>query len=264
MAETSAGATRGLCLGASMAWERPANPRFVGRELLVFETLDSTSAYALDHGCEGAVILAEAQSAGRGRHGCDWHSAAGLGLWFSVVLDASLAPDLVFASALAVRDAVVGRVRLDVKWPNDLTCAGSKVCGILVEVRGARAAVGIGLNVHHRAADFPDDLRTTAVSLDMLTGTTWDRPSLLRSVLEALDYYVALLQSGGQETVWRAWADACGLVGRRVSFGAATGTVMEIDRTGALLIETGGETRRVTSGGVSLLETGMEHERCCL
>ena len=229
----------------------------VGKRLLVFDTLDSTNAYALRHGSDGTVVVADHQTAGRGRHGRSWHSAPGLGLWFSVVLEGPTTDGLVFGAALAVRDALQPACSLSVKWPNDLVAQGKKVCGILVERRDARCAIGIGINVHHRPEDFPPPLRQTAASLEMVTGIAWRRADVLQAVLIQFDKQVMLLRSGRYETVRRAWADACDLLGREVRCGGGVaGAVTAIDGQGALLLATPRGPCRVMSGDVTVVRKG--------
>lgn len=238
---------------APSAFAPPLGTVIVGGQVLYFDGLGSTNDYALRHGSDGTVVVAERQSAGRGRHGRTWHSAAGLGLWFSVVLEEGPHDDLVFAAVLAVRDAVRPGCRLDIKWPNDLLADGRKVCGVLVERRPRRAALGIGINVHHRLTDFPESLRGTAGSLEMVTGRVWSRGEVLRAVLRQLDRQVLLLRSGRGEAIRREWIEACNLKGRQVRCGKLAGCVTDIDSLGALLLDTGHGTHRLVSGDVTVV-----------
>lgn len=224
----------------------------VGRRILGFDVIDSTNTYALEHGRDGDVIVAERQTLGRGRLGRVWHSPPGLGLWFTAVLEGPWR-GLQFAAALAVRDAAADRCALKVKWPNDLLLEGRKVCGILVEDRNGRVAVGIGINVHHRIEDFPEGLRGKAGSLEALTGVRWDRVDLLRNVLTHLDQNVMLLTEGRFDEVRGRWAEACALRGRAVQCGDVRGTVQAIDEDGALLIDTPAGRRRIVSGDLDIV-----------
>jgi len=227
----------------------------VGSHLLTFDELDSTNTFALRHGTDGMVIVADSQTAGRGRYGRAWHSAPGLGLWFSVALEGhDAAEGLAFGAALAVREALRTGCHPEIKWPNDLLVHGKKVCGILVERRHGRTALGIGINVHHRPEDFPEPLREKAASLETATGTAWNRAEVLRAVLTHLDRQVMLLRSGKYEAVRRAWADACNLTGRRVRCGGLVGTVAGVDGRGALLLDTYRGVQRLVSGEIALVE----------
>ncbi len=224
----------------------PLRTRVLERRPRYLLTAQSTNDLALDCRKDGAIFVADAQTAGRGRHGNAWHSAPGLGLWFSVALKGS-SRGLMFAASLAVREAVQPRAELALKWPNDLLCAGRKVCGILVEHREAWSAVGVGINVHHRPEDFPEALRKSAGSLDSTTGLPWARSGLLHAVLEALDAAVWRLRHGGHDALWREWSEACDMVGRRVHRNGWWGRVVAVDEDGALLVERkDGRQERIT------------------
>jgi BirA family biotin operon repressor/biotin-[acetyl-CoA-carboxylase] ligase len=230
----------------------PLHTHVVGSSLYFYDTVESTNALALRRGRrvvreDGAVFVAERQTAGRGRHGNAWHSAAGLGLWFSVSLKGP-SQGLMFAAALAVRDAARPKARLSIKWPNDVLCAGRKLCGVLVEHRDGWSAVGIGINVKHRPEDFPEELRESAGSLESATDREWDRDWLLSAVLQSLDGMVLRLRRGEQEAIWREWVAACRIIGATVRRDDVVGRVTAIDERGALLVETDTGLRRITSG----------------
>ncbi len=230
-----------------------SDTRRLGRRVIPFDEIDSTNTYALAQGQIGDVIVADRQTLGRGRLGRSWFSEPGLGLWFTAVLD-DPTEGLTFAAALAVREAVAARCALKIKWPNDLLCDGKKVCGILVESRGGTTALGVGLNVHHRREDFPEELQEKAGSLSSVAGGEWDRAALLRDVLNALDQKVILLTSGGFDTIRATWAEACDLIGRRIRNGSNEGVATEIDDHGAILLDTPAGTKRIISGEIEFLD----------
>ncbi len=238
----------------------PLDTEIVGSRVVVFREVASTNDHALSLGGDGVVIVADTQTAGRGRRGRSWHSAPGLGLWFSVVF-AQPVSGLAFAGPLAVRDAIRPLCNLEVKWPNDLAHKGKKVCGLLVEGRGQWLALGIGINVKHRPEDFPEDLRDTASSVEWAAGKPCGRADVLRTVLTRLDERVMVLRSGGLAEIRREWVEACGVVGRRVRSGAVEGVVEDVDETGALIV-TGGEGRRTVMLGevVEMDEKPAVHE----
>lgn len=229
------------------------NTRVVAKTVTVFECIDSTNTFALAHGTPGQVIVADRQDAGRGRLGRSWHSAPGLGLWFTIVLGEAF-EGLTFAAALAVRDAVADRCALTVKWPNDLLLAGMKVCGILTEQRGDRVAVGVGINVHHTTDDFPEELREVATSLQRGAPGAWNRKTVLAQVLNKLDERIILLKKGNFDDLRNEWAEACDLKGRRVRWNDVEGVVVSIDRAGALEFETDTGIQRVVSGDLTYLD----------
>lgn len=224
----------------------------IGVRVLALDEVDSTNAVALRVDGHGVVIVADRQTAGRGRHGRSWHSQAGLGLWFSVGFEGRI-DGLGFAAALAVRDAVIAYCPVTVKWPNDLLLHGKKVCGILVEHKRNRSALGIGINVHHRPEDFPEPLRELATSLEAATSHRWDRSELLSEVLTHLDRRVMTLLRGGYESIRAEWAEACNLRGRLVQFDGTEAVVSEIDGDGALIVALPGGNRRLMAGEVKVV-----------
>lgn len=224
----------------------------VGSRILIFEEVDSTNNYALRLGGDGTVVIAERQTAGRGRQGRSWHSAPGLGLWFSVAF-AGYVPGLTFAAALAVREALRPACEPELKWPNDVLLGGKKVCGILTEFREDCTALGIGINVHHRAEDFSEAVREGATSLELATGRRFRRSEVLQGVLNHLDMKARVLQAGGYERIRRAWADACNVRGRQIMCGDTLGIVSEVDSQGALIVNTPYGDRRIVSGEISPL-----------
>lgn len=237
----------------------PLRTQIVGSRIVVRDTVDSTNTRALAAAGDGVVIVAEEQTAGRGRRGRTWHSPAGLGLWFSVGLEGP--PDgLPFAGPLAVAAALrnlqaAPRDSIRVKWPNDVLIGGAKCAGVLVESRGARSCVGIGINVNHETTDFPPELQERACSLRSGSGQEWERGRVLRAVLEALDVRVAVLRKEGIDPLWRAWAKACGLVGKVIRSGACRGRVEAIEPTGSLAVRTEDGVVRIPFGAQVMVET---------
>lgn len=215
----------------------------------------STNSLALECGEDACVFVADMQTRGRGRRGAVWHSAPGAGLWMSIALRRP-PQDLGFIAALATRDAVAQSLRLGaghalaLKWPNDLLAADRKVCGVLVEHRAGMTAVGIGLNLAQKTADFPEELRETAVSLATVFGVTPARDTVLHALLGA---YRARLSLDGA-AVFEEWRAALNIVGRTVARGALTGVVEAVERDGALRMRVGKECVRVDAGTVEIQE----------
>jgi len=133
---------------------------------------------------EGTLLFAESQTAGRGQFQRPWSSAAGLGLWFSLLLrlpiNDTTIPSLSAFAAVALVNTLqkLGISDCGIKAPNDVLIGGRKVAGILVETRPGRnpfAVIGIGLNVNHAAENFPEELKDRATSLAMTAGAPLDR-----------------------------------------------------------------------------------------
>jgi BirA family biotin operon repressor/biotin-[acetyl-CoA-carboxylase] ligase len=173
----------------------------IGNRVVVLEEATSTNdvvfAMAADNQ-EGLVVFAERQTAGRGQHGRRWESAAGQGLWFSVLLRPDVLPNelprLTSWAAQTVAKTLATELSLPatVKPPNDVYLGTRKVAGVLLEMRAIAGApnvgiLGIGLNVHQTAGDFPEEIRETATSLSLASGEPVDRHAIAISILRDLD-----------------------------------------------------------------------------
>ena len=197
---------------------------------------------------EGLVVVADHQTAGRGRLGRTWVAPPGSSLLVSVLfrpraLEAGHL--LTTAVALAACDACerVAGVAPDLKWPNDLLVDDRKLGGILAESDGPAVVVGLGLNVNS-ASGAPE----TAVALGRLAERDVDRDALLAELLRSLD------ARHGAADLMDAYRARCVTIGRRVRVeltgGDFAGTAVGIDDGGALVVEVDGERRRVLAGDV--------------
>jgi BirA family transcriptional regulator, biotin operon repressor / biotin---[acetyl-CoA-carboxylase] ligase len=240
----------------------------IGHSIEVHEAIGSTNDRArelLEDGADGAVVLAELQTEGRGRRGRTWLSPEGLNLTLSVGLVPAIpshdAWQLGLATALATLDAssgAAGRSSLALKWPNDLVSAdGRKVAGLLIETvttgpRVTAAVLGIGINVNWRSAEMPSEIAERASSLADLAGRDVDRVDVLDRLLDALDREVVLIESG--ESPLDRYRAACETIGREVEVATAgellTGLASDVDSTGSLVIDTGTGRVAVSSGEV--------------
>ena len=225
----------------------------VGSRVLVFDEVDSTNERALKLGGDGTVVVAERQTAGRGRHGRSWASDPGLGLWLSVSF-VGAEEGIAFMGPLALHDALRSICPVKLKWPNDVLVGGKKMAGILVERRGGHTVLGMGVNVNHEKSQFPADVQHLATSLSIETGAQYDRAVLLRDILSELDKLVMIGRSGGLESIRRAWTEACAIEGRRVRHGDIEGVVTSIDTTGALTVATADGEQRIVFGEIIELE----------
>lgn len=212
----------------------------------------------------GSVYVADSQRAGRGRGSHGWHSAAGEGLYVSVLLrpefSAARLPLLALAAGLAASDAIrrASGLEVDLRWPNDLLIGPRKTGGILIEAHseGTRiefAVVGIGINVHQRG--FAPDLSTPATSLDLEAGQRIARQPLLMALLKSLEQETkALADSGAAEAiparVEQASTWACGRFVDVHGPQACTGVTTGLDEHGFLLVETEAGRVTVQTGGI--------------
>ncbi len=247
-----------------------AGTRFAGC-LTHLRTAGSTNQVALEAALAGAragVWVADEQTAGRGRGGHRWHSAAGDGLYVSALaapqMPLSEAPWIALATGLAVQTAVaeVADSALDLRWPNDLMFGARKAGGILVEsvsemrpggVAGLRyAVVGIGVNVGQ--AEFPVELREVATSLRLESGRLFAREELLGAILRELDAELRRLDEGAAGLLERFAAASSWVRGKHVRVdeqGGYTGWTCGLDARGFLKVrDAEGSVRTVLSGGV--------------
>jgi BirA family biotin operon repressor/biotin-[acetyl-CoA-carboxylase] ligase len=245
---------------------RNLETRIVGREVICYPSAASTNELAKEAArqgvVEGTVIIAEEQTAGRGRRQRSWLSPRG-GIALSVVLYPSRdnLPSLIMLASLAVARSIaaVTALKPQIKWPNDVLISDRKVCGILVEseVRGDKvdyAVIGIGVNVNLERASLAK-LAPEATSLAAELGREVSIRDLIRKLLMETDGLYLSLRSGG--SVYEKWCDSLVTLGRevRVESGGAedTGIAESVARDGSLLLRRpDGSLRRVVAGDVSL------------
>jgi BirA family transcriptional regulator, biotin operon repressor / biotin---[acetyl-CoA-carboxylase] ligase len=174
----------------------------IGREIIVLDQTGSTNdailQIATPDSKEGLVLFAEHQTAGRGQRGNRWESAAGKGLWFSILLrpgiEINRSPLLTAWAAETISGAIENELPLKttIKLPNDIQIDRRKVAGVLVEMRAHEKArhsaiVGIGINVNQTLEDFPKDLQSRAISLAIALGRQVDRQTFAIVLLRSLD-----------------------------------------------------------------------------
>ena len=254
-------------------WRAADRPRRrVGRGVESHRTIGSTNDRArellAEPAGEGRAVVAEEQTAGRGRRGRAWHSPPGVNLTVSVALRPRLAAgvawQLAVAAGLAARTACARHAPVELKWPNDLVAAdGAKLGGLLVETtldgdQVASAVVGIGLNVNWPRVEMPSDFAAGATSLADLAGHPIDRVELLGALLDELDAEVVALEAGSSPVT--RYRVACTTLGSDVAVetptGRLTGRAVEVDEHGALVIDTASGRVALASGDVVRLRPG--------
>ncbi len=239
--------------------------------LLLFERVESTNAVGKELAGrgepEGAVVVAEEQTRGRGRLGRSWVSPAHVNLLFSLLLRPVIPVEAVFSVTMALAVAVAETVErlcdvaVALKWPNDLFIGDKKAGGILSEfgVHGRRIAyvvAGLGLNVNWRVSE-SRQLGSWATSLLEETGREWSRGLLLGHVLKGFEVMYGRLGGGGSGEIHRRWQERLMMKGQEVEIrGQAElirGTMVGVEPDGALrLRDHEGRLRRVVCGDVSL------------
>ena len=232
-------------------------------------SIDSTNELAKRlayHGApEGTIVVAEEQTGGKGRLERSFFSPKEKGIWFSVILRPQCtpkdAPKFTLMAAVAVARAMERfNLRAEIKWPNDILYDGRKLVGILTEMSAEIGCVnyivvGIGINVNVRREEFPADIREIATSLSEMAGENLNRAEFLRALLEEFD---KLYIFSNFEEIFKLWRQYNITLGKKVTVFSAesgeifTGTAIDIDAEGALIVETGGERKIVYAGDVSI------------
>jgi BirA family biotin operon repressor/biotin-[acetyl-CoA-carboxylase] ligase len=253
--------------------------RWLGRRLDVHRRVDSTNRIAEELASEGApegtLVLADAQSAGRGRLGRSFFSPGGRSIYLSALLRPPEAPEevhlYIFVAAVAVATAVRGfvpaPVDVSIKWPNDVLLDGRKTSGInlpaqIANHRVTSAVLGIGVNVNVREEEFPAELRGLATSLRIASGALVDRVAFAEALIEALEREIDRFRSEGFAPVLDDWGKFFRMRGLPVRVGGPgvqqeiEGTVEGVDPHGALLLRTEGGPKRVLAGDVTLVTRG--------
>jgi len=213
-------------------------PGPLGKRIHHFFKTDSTNAVAMQLGendePHGSIVIAEEQTAGRGRAGHTWHSEKTSGIYMTLLLRPAISPQhaplITMVAGLAVRDAIIEETGLtpDLRWPNDLLFGKKKFCGILTEMNAEQdrihfVAVGIGINVNHER--IPPALAGIATSLRIETGRVHSRVEIVARLLRHLDsYYNRFLKDGPEAIVARFTEVSSFARGKRVRIESATET----------------------------------------
>jgi BirA family transcriptional regulator, biotin operon repressor / biotin---[acetyl-CoA-carboxylase] ligase len=254
--------------GPNESMSHPHSRRSTFTDVRRFKELDSTNTWLLDAAGsgipEGVVVVADRQTAGRGRLGRRWDSAVGSGLLVSILFRPGLEPGDLFSVsalvALAARSAIAATAGVDAgaKWPNDLVVDDLKLAGVLAETRGLGTAelaviVGIGINVSGPTG--ADAAVLNATCIETLAGRSVDREALLESLLDAVAARRPLLDSAtGRSRLVGEIASCTVTVGRRVRVELPaetfTGTAVSLDERGQLVVEADAGRRVVSAADV--------------
>jgi len=239
---------------------------FIGQRVIYYPSLTSTMEVAKQEAqlgaVEGTVVIADEQTAGRGRIKRVWLSPKG-SLALSIILYPSVVnlPSLIMLASLAVVHSIgaVTGLRSQIKWPNDVLVNGRKVCGILIEssVRGNivdYAIIGIGVNVNLRLSDFPE-IQSIATSLSAELGRGVSRLSVIRRLLVEVEGLYLALQAGG--SIYEEWRDSLVTLGRRVRVksgkAVCEGVAESVAKDGSLLLRhSDGSLTKIVAGDATL------------
>jgi BirA family biotin operon repressor/biotin-[acetyl-CoA-carboxylase] ligase len=226
----------------------------IGHRILHYFRTDSTNrvamALAAKDAAHGTVVVAEEQTAGRGRLGRAWYSEKSSGIYVSVILRPPLAPSaapmLTLMAGLAVHAAIrtATGLQADIRWPNDVLVGGKKVCGVLTEMNAEidrlyAVVIGIGINVNHR--EWPDELKSIATSLRIESGKPVARALILATLLKELERCYQIFLRDGGEAIAAQWSAASSFAqGKTVRVLTGTGQYQAVtaglDPRGALRV----------------------------
>ena len=243
----------------------------IGRDVRYMETIDSTNLYARrlgeDGAVEGVLVVADEQTAGKGRSGRHWTTPPGSAIAMSVLLRPRIAPERISMVTLVLGLAVAKAVRelygLDalIKWPNDVVVNGKKICGILTEMSAELMAVNyivIGVGINSNMKEFPEEIRTTATSIALELGRDVSRARLIAEVMKHFEtLYRSFLETSDLSGIMSDYNTILVNIGRRVRVlepgNEYSAKALGIDRNGRLLVRTDeGTVRDVYAGEVSV------------
>lgn len=236
-------------------------------EIEYFDEIDSTNSYLLHRKdfLDRILVIADFQTAGRGRFNRKWYSNPGENLMFSIGLknvDLADLPKLSFITSLSVQEAIEEtlNLQLKIKWPNDLISDNKKVCGILIEtqiqnIEKAKVVIGIGINVNQ--TNFPDEIKDKSTSLKLLLKIEINREILLSKILDLFFKYINIISSDF-ETIYKRYKSKCTGIGQKVSvlFGnnIYTGILSDINRSGELELLTENSKISFNSGEITIIK----------
>lgn len=245
--------------------------KWLGKELIFMDEVDSTNEECKRRSRKGAgaglVVVADTQSAGKGRRGRGWTSDRGTTISMSYLLKPDFSPDiapmltLIMAMAAAEGIGNVAGTEVGIKWPNDIVINGKKAVGILTEMTAEpdyiqEVIIGTGINVS--VETFPDAIKDTATSIYLETGKKFSRALIVGEITTSFElYYERFIKEGNLSRLTDAYNSMCVNTGKRVRVldpkGEYEAEAVGINEKGELIVETdSGELNNIYSGEVSV------------
>lgn len=241
------------------------NTKVIGKEIKYFKETESTNIIANEIAAsvdEGTLVIAESQTAGRGRLGRKWISPEG-GIWLSIILKPGIQPlhatRITFLAGVSVARAIRNLgLPAKIKWPNDILINGKKACGILTEIRAEAdiidyLIIGIGVDANIDTESFPDEIRDISTSLKKEMGDKINRVDFVRKLLEEFDELYLKFQKDGFKSILEEWRNMSATIGEWVKITTQTHTIygeaIGVNNEGALILETGeGHLEKIVAG----------------
>ena len=252
--------------------QRGLSTTYIGKRIFYFPELESTNIIAKEKALhiteaidEGTIIIAEKQSAGKGRLGRKWFSPAG-GIWLSIILYPQLPPSYIPRITLMTAVAAVKAIKIctqiepQIKWPNDILINEKKVCGILTEMSAELdiinwVVVGIGINVNIDHLEFPEDIQENTISLKKVLGKEVLRVKLMQAFLWEFEKYYESLKRREFSSILKEWKLYSHTLGKKIRVDTGeriiTGEAVNINEEGALILKKeDGELIKIISGTI--------------
>ncbi len=244
----------------------------LGQSCIILDTVDSTNSEAMRRAGKGAreglIVLADRQTAGRGRLRRRWHGMAEHTLTMSILLRPPLPPGKIpqisLLTAVALHDALSSfATKIKIKWPNDILHNGKKMAGILTEMRAKpgcvqAVVVGMGINIHAPGKSWPEDIAAIATDLDTASGRTVSRMEAVVCILESMEQHYLDYLRHGFGPVRERWWQAHVARGKQVrvydGLHYIVGIAEDMDEDGALLLRTHAGLQRIVVGDLELME----------
>ncbi|WP_047980062.1 biotin--[acetyl-CoA-carboxylase] ligase [Ornithinibacillus contaminans] len=253
--------------------------KWLGKTLIHRESTTSTQhiahQLASENAPHGTVVMADEQTAGKGRLSRSWHSAKDKGIWLSIVLrptiGPNLAPQLTLLTATVLADVMQNKLHVTpkIKWPNDIILSNKKVAGILTEMQAEQdqiqyIVIGIGINVNQEQEELPDDIQARATSLKIETNKDWDLHVLIQDILLTFEEtYSNYLENGFQTAIKQKWESYGYRIGETTKIKTIKDEqeikIMGIADDGALLASyQDGTIKKVYSGEIDWFSNGSK------
>lgn len=233
----------------------------VGSKLYYLEEVDSTNDYAkriAPTAPDGAVVLAEMQTDGKGRQNRKWYSPKG-GLYLSVITNPENASLMPILAGVAICETFNNyHILLGLKWPNDVMLNEKKVAGVLIEFIDTRLILGIGINLN--ITSFPEEIRDRATSIFLETKKKFDKMSIYRTLCLELNQYYTMLNDKKDSTILQKWRNYSVIFGRNVLVELPdrkiTGRAIDIANDGSLILMLPeGKVERIFAGECQVIKT---------
>ena len=252
---------------AELGWRLKTD--IIAKKIYSYKETASTNDVAYDLAMagekEGSIVIAESQSAGRGRMGRKWASPKSKGAYFSVILRPNIlpkeVPGITLFSALSVAKTIRETLSLDafIKWPNDVLINNQKICGVLTEMNAETdkinfVIIGIGININTKKEDLPKG----ATSIMEELGRELSRVEAVRGVFKNMDKYYKLFKSGDIGEIIKEYKEFSNFLGTRVQVAyhdaKIEGYAIDVDSDGALILRMdSGLNERILAGDVTML-----------